>query len=433
MLAPMSMAQSFFRRALLAAAMIATVGSQTAFAADGPAADNGWFDPQAASSSPSSPSTAPAVPPPPAANGAPGDGSELPSLAPSPLLQGRGSASGSASASSAPDPADRDPRALTEFRPTLDPYGTWVQHPTYGTVWVPRADVVGPSFAPYVSSGHWALDEDSNWVWVSDYPFGGVVFHYGRWVWIGGTGWGWVPGYRYAPAWVSWRVPTGSYAYVGWAPMGPDYIWYNGYATSFWYGVSTPWVFCPSAYAFHPHVHYYVVRDRVLVTHLAANSRRYVPARANGVAAPQRQMFSSGPSLAAARVPASAAPSHRLRATSSASLPSSAPPGRYVAPAHTRAELESPRFTPRGARPALEPSRPRGEPRSFSPEPRSRAMEPSFPRPRSIEPSSPRPRSFEPSSPRPRSIEPSSPRSFSPSPRSGGGGGFRPSLPRGHR
>jgi hypothetical protein len=430
MLPPMSLVHSLLRRALFSAALLATLGGQTALAAEGPAADSGWFDPQAQSSSAPNTSTAPAVPPPPAGTPRPGDGSQLPSLAPSPLLQDRAPTSQEAA-----DPTDRDPRALTDFRPTLDPYGNWVQHPTYGTVWVPRADVVGPSFAPYVSSGHWALDEDSNWVWVSDYPFGGVVFHYGRWVWIGGTGWGWVPGYRYAPAWVQWRVPTGSYAYVGWAPMGPDYIWYNGFAVSYWYGVSTPWVFCPSAYAFHSHVHYYVVRDRVLVTRLAANTRRYVPARASAVAAPQRQLV-GGPSLAAARVPASATPSQRLRAVPRASSSGAARPERYVAPARTRSDLESPRFTPRSARPALEPSRSRAaEPRAFSPEPsapRPRTVEPSAPRPRSIEPSSPRPRAVEPSSPRPRTFEPSSPRSV-PAPRSGGSSGFRPSLPRGHR
>jgi hypothetical protein len=294
-----------------------------------------------------------------------------------------------------------------------------VQHPTYGTVWVPRSDVVGSDFAPYVSSGHWALDDDDNWIWVSDYPFGRVVFHYGRWVWVGGTGWAWVPGYRYAPAWVYWRVPTSSYAYVGWAPMGPDYIWYNGYAVSFWYGVSTPWVFCPSAYVFHSHVHHHVVRDRVLVTRLAANTRRYVPASGVGASVRRGAVVRAGPPLAAARVPASVRP-QRIRAMSSAA-PSALRPTRYT-PSGGRAELGSPRFTPSPRRPssAAEPSRLRPEP--------------SAPRPRAIEPRAPRPRAIEPSAPRPRSFEPSAPRSFSPAPRSGSGAGtLRPSLPRGHR
>jgi len=103
----------------------------------------------------------------------------------------------------------------------LDPYGNWVEDEKYGTVWVPNRDAVGEDFAPYVSAGHWALTEDGDWSWQSDYPFGGVVFHYGRWVWVPGTGWAWVAGRRYANAWVSWRVPTDNYAYVGWAPMPP--------------------------------------------------------------------------------------------------------------------------------------------------------------------------------------------------------------------
>jgi len=69
------------------------------------------------------------------------------------------------------------------------------------------------------------LDTENNWVWMSDYPFGGIVFHYGRWVWIESVGWAWVPGRRYAPAWVVWRVPSDSYDYVGWAPAPPDYGW----------------------------------------------------------------------------------------------------------------------------------------------------------------------------------------------------------------
>jgi hypothetical protein len=309
MLDSMSLWRSLSRIALLGLVSLAQAAEVLA-APD----ENGWFE--------ASPQPAAAVGDTvPAPQLAP-DGADLPSLAPSPLLERQ--------SAPAPEPGevsqDRDPRALSDFRPTLDPYGSWVHHPTYGTVWVPRREVVGPSFAPYVSSGRWALDEDGEWVWVSDYPFGGVVFHYGRWVWITGSGWAWVPGYRYAPAWVVWRVPTGSYSYLGWAPMGPDYVWYNGVAVSFTYGVPTPWVFCPSVYVFHRHVHHYVVRDRVVINRVAANTRRYVPAtpRADGSprgytgAAPRahgtvERRSLAGPSLASARVPAYAVPAERVR------------------------------------------------------------------------------------------------------------------------
>jgi hypothetical protein len=256
----------------------------------------------AAGSSASAPGpTAPQPAAPPAAV-APGTDTELPSLAPSPLLDQN---------TSSAQPSETDPRALTEFRPTLDAYGGWVEHPNYGLVWVPRRDIVGDGFAPYVTSGHWALDTGGDWVWVSDYPFGSIVFHYGRWAYVTGNGWVWVPGYRYAPAWVTWRVPTGSYAYVGWAPLAPDYGWFGGVSVSMWWGYPTPWVFCPSSYAFHRHVDHYVVRDRALVTRLAASSTRYVPAR------PRRRGVErtlAGPSPAEARIPAQAVPRERVAA-----------------------------------------------------------------------------------------------------------------------
>src|SRR5262249_32118523 len=88
--------------------------------------------------------------------------------------------------------ADTDPTALTEFKSTLEPYGTWSDDPSYGVVWQPSAAAVGPDFQPYVSSGHWAYDDD--WLWVSDYSWGWAPFHYGRWVYIGGRGWAWIPG-----------------------------------------------------------------------------------------------------------------------------------------------------------------------------------------------------------------------------------------------
>ena len=82
-----------------------------------------------------------------------------------------------------------DPSALSDFREPLSPYGTWVEDPTYGTVWVPSAVVVGADFAPYQTAGHWELSADHDWIWVSDYEWGYVPVHYGRWGWIAGRGW----------------------------------------------------------------------------------------------------------------------------------------------------------------------------------------------------------------------------------------------------
>jgi hypothetical protein len=208
---------------------------------------------------------------------------------------------------------ETDPRALTEFRPTLDPYGTWQDDARYGTVWVPNADAVGSDFAPYVSGGHWALSGDSDWVWQSDYPFGQVVFHYGRWVWVPGTGWAWVAGRQYANAWVNWRVPIGDYGYVGWAPMPPAWGWYGGSAVSLGWYPPAAYVFCPSNYAFSYHVNSYIVHDRYVIHDLAAHTRNYSASAGGHMAASPRVLPANsrpprGPSLQSAHVAASAAP-----------------------------------------------------------------------------------------------------------------------------
>src|ERR1700748_346841 len=63
--------------------------------------------------------------------------------------------------------ADVEPSAVVQFREPLSPSGSWVDDPTYGTVWVPSREVVGESFTPYSTAGHWVLDNDSHYVWVS--------------------------------------------------------------------------------------------------------------------------------------------------------------------------------------------------------------------------------------------------------------------------
>ena len=110
--------------------------------------------------------------------------------------------------------ADSQRRAVSEFAPHLEPYGYWVDDAYYGRVWVPSRGAVGGDFRPYVSGGHWELTADDQWLWASDYPFGWVTFHYGRWAWLsGGVGWGWVPGYVYSPTpKPTWKTPTRSAA-----------------------------------------------------------------------------------------------------------------------------------------------------------------------------------------------------------------------------
>lgn len=254
--------------------------------------------------------------------------------------------------------ADSDPRALTDFKPYLDPHGTWVQDATYGMVWVPNVGEVGRDFSPYVTDGHWALTPEGNWIWVSDYPFGWVVFHYGRWVWSESYGWVWIPGRQYSDAWVVWRVPTSSYDYVGWAPAPPGYVWWDGVAVSlWWYWPPVAYVFVPSYYVFSPVVYRYVIVDPYRVRMAA---RYTAPYRVPATARPR------GPSLSSARVPASAAPLRRTSADPKAvsaarrdlSVPYNPAPIRPPPPEASRLDrriLSGP--TPRTPASALSPTR----------------------------------------------------------------------------
>jgi hypothetical protein len=103
---------------------------------------------------------------------------------------------------------------LQVFYDELGAYGTWIENPDYGYVWVPNVD---PGFRPYVTNGHWVFT-DYGWTWSSDYPWGWAAFHYGRWYWDEQYGNVWVPGTEWGPAWVIWRRSEG---YYGWAPMAP--------------------------------------------------------------------------------------------------------------------------------------------------------------------------------------------------------------------
>jgi hypothetical protein len=172
---------------------------------------------------------------------------------------------------------DNDPAALSDFRGALDPYGSWADDSTYGTVWVPSAAAVGADFQPYVSAGHWTYDDD--WTWASDYPWGWAPFHYGRWVWIEPRGWSWIPGRTYRGAWVEWSVDDG-YSYVGWAPAPPVFIWLGGLAVG-WRGpyVGPRWAYCPHAAVFAPELTTHVVTGP-LAAPIAARMRLYVPTAA---------------------------------------------------------------------------------------------------------------------------------------------------------
>ncbi len=124
--------------------------------------------------------------------------------------------------------------------------GSWVEAGNYGYCFRPR---VAENWRPY-QDGHWVWT-DRGWYWDSNERFGWATYHYGRWIDIGGTGWCWIPGNQWAPAWVSWRE---SDEHVGWAPLPPEADVSEHQPVSSWsdsyYGIG------PAAYAFISYSHW---------------------------------------------------------------------------------------------------------------------------------------------------------------------------------
>lgn len=107
------------------------------------------------------------------------------------------------------------------FRDQLTPYGRWVEAPGAGICWQPS---VTAGWRPYYDGGHW-VNTDEGWYWQSEYPWGDIAFHYGRWSYNPAYGWLWAPGYEFAPAWVVWRHADD---YCGWAPLPPGAVFVDG-------------------------------------------------------------------------------------------------------------------------------------------------------------------------------------------------------------
>lgn len=120
------------------------------------------------------------------------------------------------------------------FYSNLSPHGSWEVSARYGRVWQPN--VYGPDWNPYYD-GHW-IYADVGWTWVSDYEWGAVPYHYGTWVEDPEFGWVWVPGYVWAPSWVVFRTGPD---YIGWAPVSPGFS--VGVSARFGGGAVGPFVF----------------------------------------------------------------------------------------------------------------------------------------------------------------------------------------------
>jgi len=100
---------------------------------------------------------------------------------------------------------------------TLEGHGSWEENDDYGRIWRPDAATVGVDFTPYETDGSW-IWSDAGWNYNTDYSWGWLPFHYGRWGWFDGY-WGWQPGHDWTAAAVEWR---GGGGYTGWRPLGPQ-------------------------------------------------------------------------------------------------------------------------------------------------------------------------------------------------------------------
>ncbi|HZR09186.1 MAG TPA: DUF6600 domain-containing protein [Myxococcales bacterium] len=175
-------------------------------------------------------------------------------------------------------PPQSAPDMMT-FERDLAPYGRWVDTADYGRVWIPNTSARS-DWQPY-SDGHWVYTQ-WGWSFVADVPWGWAPFHYGRWGWMPTLGWFWVPGFVWAPAWVSWRYTNG---HVAWAPYAPP---------GFRYGRRWPgWVTVPAQHFTHP-----IERERIpradaarivrgarpapSIQHVPERGRTYGPPRETG-------------------------------------------------------------------------------------------------------------------------------------------------------
>jgi hypothetical protein len=106
------------------------------------------------------------------------------------------------------------PADLRTYAGSFDQDGSWQYAAPYGYVWYPA---VAPTWRPYYD-GYWSPVPVYGWTWIDVNAWGWPTHHYGRWGFSSGA-WFWIPGARWAPAWVSWALAGD---YVSWCPLGYD-------------------------------------------------------------------------------------------------------------------------------------------------------------------------------------------------------------------
>ena len=157
------------------------------------------------------------------------------------------------------------PEPVQPYASELSYYGNWYNNPSYGWVWRPVGLAV--DWQPYWN-GRWAYTP-AGLVWVSYDPWGWAPFHYGRWEFLVGSGWVWIPGHVFSGAYVAWGLAPG---YFGWCPLG-----YYDYPVSFHFGVGyrrDPWVYVRGHQLFDRRLATVGIRDATLIRNI--ESRRII-------------------------------------------------------------------------------------------------------------------------------------------------------------
>ncbi len=165
------------------------------------------------------------------------------------------------------EPAPRE--VVTTYERDLQPYGEWVEVREYGRCWRPHGRPHG--WRPY-TVGHW-VDTNEGYSWVaeeSEADWGVVTYHYGRWYEDRSSGWVWVPGSTYSPAWVSWREGGG---YCGWAPLPPQVGYGPGVSVAVIdrYVPADRYVYVEDRYIGERRVHERFVRNDVTIINRTTN------------------------------------------------------------------------------------------------------------------------------------------------------------------
>ncbi|OGD21037.1 MAG: hypothetical protein A2W03_10155 [Candidatus Aminicenantes bacterium RBG_16_63_16] len=130
-----------------------------------------------------------------------------------------------------PKPLQKLPPAVFEFAQKFgNLHGEWIWHDLYGYVWRPFInDFRYPwgSWQPYFY-GNWS-NYNGQLYWVPGEPWGWVPYHLGLWMWDEKSGWVWMPGSLFAPAWVTWEFYSGHYF---WRPFSLYDYYFDSWVTA---------------------------------------------------------------------------------------------------------------------------------------------------------------------------------------------------------